>query len=291
MEIIKKIRGSGGDICEDTIASYEKNGQLFLAVFDGRRAWRENGDAAGIIRDYGQGTTGAALAKLCADMFIKGMGLLAINGEIGRILRQYGYDLSKPEGLPGCAATTAMVDPKAGQISFSHVCDTKLILFRPGSDLRWETETQSLDPEVLALTVTNAAALRTSPRQALWETDYCGSALTDPKKLDMLYRGRENISHGLGVLNGMPAMIDFLQSGEIATAPYSHLLLATDGLALPSLPNEDSWRATVRYLSAHELKLRSLLRQVRERQDSDPDFIRYPRFAARTDASGILVKL
>ncbi len=298
MKIISKVEASGKSAYEDGLSVVENDDRISVAIFDGRRAWKESGDAERLIRDYGAESTGRFVANFFVGLLSKlnYLGINQMNVRLAQLLSRYEYDLSKPEGLPGCAATTVSINEN-GMISFSHLCDTKIILFNQLGEFFIPTidNMDAFDRRVFRLAVENAKKLGVSPRVAMWEVDYSQyPELTDPKKLDYQHRKLENVDlrAGIGVLNGMSSAGRFQQIGILPIGSFNHVLICTDGLSFPCGVDEPvPWHEMIFFLLQNNFDLELLVKEIRRREDADREFIKYPRFAYHRDATGILIKM
>lgn len=308
IKIISKVKAAGKSTYEDALRIFYTQGQGWpsIAIFDGRRAWQESGDSERMLTDHSAESTGQLAADSAAHIIAEQVsiggpayGLKEINRLWGEALKNYGYDLSKPEGLPGCAATVATINPKERWLTFAHLCDTKIICFDTKGNYFIPTVDQMdlWDRKVFRLTVENATKLKVSPRTAMWEIDYDKFPnLTDPKSLDHKHRMLENmvVAAGIGVLNGMAmtSMDKFMQTGSFPIGGYEYILICTDGLSFPcGVDKPVPWQEMIHYLLKHKLSLNTLASEIRDRESSDTEFVRFPRFAYHRDATGVLIKV
>lgn len=100
---------------------------------------------------------------------------------------------------------------------------------------------------------------------------------------------RLRMNRDYGVLNGEVEMRDFLLSGTIPVAGLAHLLIFTDGLHLPSVPDGqvDLSGIVACYLRGG---LSGLHQAVRGIERTDPDCRRFPRFKAHDDIAAVALE-
>jgi len=108
--------------------------------------------------------------------------------------------------------------------------------------------------------------------------------------------------HGIGVLDGLPELRYFLQSGTIELAGAAFACVMTDGLAWPASAGEvftdDAEEAASlrRDRFAHmveviaERGLQGYLKLLRETEAADMEHERYPRMKTHDDATGVLLR-
>ncbi len=189
-KIIGSIKSAGDSTFEDSFVIVRLPDSLLLSAADGRKAWEENGDSKRLRQGYE--STGQFCAQL-ATRLVANIGdtgftpanlMIEINDFLKDQLADHDYDLSHPEGLPGCAAIIVKVNFN-GIIEFANLLDARLILFdRYGNFIVPTIDNMDrLDRIALQIAVHNAQKLGVSVRQAIFETDYAlHSNLTDPRK-------------------------------------------------------------------------------------------------------------
>ncbi|MCK4744836.1 hypothetical protein KAS41_02130 [Candidatus Parcubacteria bacterium] len=297
MEIISEVRAPGKSVYEDGILIIEDKSDINIFIFDGRRAWQESGDAERLCADFGAESTGQAATYFFIKELKKCMYLMTdqLSSSFGEVLKRHGYDLSRSEGLPGCAAATVLISKYS--MSFSNLCDTKIILFNKQGEFSIPTidNMDHFDRKVFRLAAKNAEILGITPRVAMWEVDYSKHPdLIDPKFLDYENRKLENINirAAIGVLNGMPNASRFQQNQSFFIGPYDYILICTDGLSFPCGVDEPvPWQDMIFFLLQNNFDLELLVQEIRRREDDDKEFIKYPRFAYHRDATGVLIEV
>jgi len=301
MKIISKVESPGKSVYEDGLLIIEGKDELDINIFifDGRRAWAESGDAKKLCADFNAESTGQMATQFFIKKLKKRVYLMTeeLSSSFGEVLKRYNYDLSRPEGLPGCAMTAMTINKESRSVFFVHLCDTKIILFNDQEKIHIPTidNMDAFDRKVFRLAVKNAEILGVTPRKAMWEIDYTQhDSLMDPKILDYKYRKLENVDRraGIGVLNGMSNAGKFQQSGTIPLGSFNHILVCTDGLSFPCGVDEPApWQEMINFLLQNNFDLEILVQEIRKREDNDKEFVKYPRFAYHRDATGVLIKI
>ncbi|GAB4315505.1 MAG: hypothetical protein Kow00117_07490 [Phototrophicales bacterium] len=178
--------------------------------------------------------------------------------------------------LPACVVTIARVDLQQRLLDYAHVGDTELVIFT--QDGRVESITQTIPPR--------------------WEQGLIDAQDADPiirkhKQHGLLHnytdpQGNTDPNIGIGVLNGMEELADYVQSSQISLDGVTDVILCSDGFLLPpETPNRLSLMAEwvdQRGIQAYLHHLRTL-----EQQDSERKH--YPRPKIHDDATAIHLKL
>ncbi|MFB4168362.1 protein phosphatase 2C domain-containing protein [Virgibacillus sp. JSM 102003] len=103
-------------------------------------------------------------------------------------------------------------------------------------------------------------------------------------------RDKLNSADGYGVIDGSDEAFDYIEYGRIPLNRVTGILLLSDGLLLPTALDEtDAWSNTAEI--AFTSGLVGLLGEVEEREEADPQCIKYPRMKKRDDKTGLLVEL
>jgi hypothetical protein len=105
---------------------------------------------------------------------------------------------------------------------------------------------------------------------------------------DVLAQNRRQANRTYGALNGDPAFVDFVESGTCLRDNITHVLLATDGLFLPTQNRDDKcWdQFAAIYLKGGLKAIRDF---VRQREKSDPNCWNYPRFKCHDDIAAVAI--
>jgi hypothetical protein len=103
---------------------------------------------------------------------------------------------------------------------------------------------------------------------------------------DALVKNRRQVNIKYGALNGEPSFIGFVNGGRYPRENIAHIVLATDGLFIPTEnPEDECWdQFAALYLDGGLKTIRDF---VREREGSDPKRWKYPRFKIHDDIGAI----
>lgn len=276
--------------------------------------------AARVVRD--------ALTRLIAEGMITDLRalLLEANADLGRaLIERFGelslermgfpdeiYDTLSHDprlvrlALPACVVTLAEYDPATNDLRWAHAGDTALIVAY--DDGRVEFPTAAHAPEFDNALTRAALKLRGEhpdmPFRALAEQP-------EVRKLNLNNGLRHNYvdKHGLpqpgqgvGVLDGLPELRYFVQTGTLSLDRVRFAGVLTDGLLWPTSTDEvfapDTETATAlaeerRAFMAEQIRERGLagylaLLRYAEREDADHET--YPRLKTHDDATGVLLR-
>jgi hypothetical protein len=105
---------------------------------------------------------------------------------------------------------------------------------------------------------------------------------------DVIVENRRQMNVEYGALNGEPGFIDFARMGMCNLENIAHIVLATDGLFVPTEnPGNRDWDQFANlYLTGG---IRGIRDFVRKREESDPRCRRYPRFKLHDDIGAIAI--
>ena len=201
--------------------------------------------------------------------------------------------------LPACVVTLARFNMKTFQVEFAHVGDTSLLEADVDGNVILHTNDQMgrFDKHAfeeilqlqkkLGLPHFKDAIQLPEGRQYIVES---GLHLNFVNEFGMTDR-----TQGCGVLNGLPEMKDYIESGVInINEKTSSFLFLSDGLELLSPLHEETSRRAKRFDRTAELiqqsGLRGLYNKMSKMAESDPYFDRYPRTKIQDDATGIYLR-
>ncbi|MCR4280603.1 MAG: protein phosphatase 2C domain-containing protein [Candidatus Komeilibacteria bacterium] len=102
-------------------------------------------------------------------------------------------------------------------------------------------------------------------------------------------RQKSNIDYG--IINGEPAMVNFLRGGTESLSNIKYILLLTDGLLLPKTDPVANEEFDLMATLFQNEGLPGLLKEVRSRQNEDPLCQKYPRLKQYDDATGIAIEI
>ena len=251
--------------------------------------------------------------------------LLSANAELGRTLRALFGELSlealelPPEiyaklnhdprlvraALPACVATLIMYNAAEHTLCYAHAGDTALmVVYRDGRvefptaaahdfDRPLKRTAQAerhAHPELTYRELTRRPAVQHYNFQAALRHNYIDEhGLPQPAK-------------GLGVLDGLPELRYFVNTGKLSLDQVAWVCVMSDGLEWPAdareIFTEDAARAGALRAErwafmAQEIGVQGLagyVRTLREAEADDPDFERYPRMKLHDDATGVLLR-
>ena len=276
--------------------------------------------AARLVRD--------ALARLVAEGIFTDLRSLLIeaNADLGRaLIERFGalaldrmgfpeeiYDTLAHDprlvrlALPACVVTLAEYDPSTNDLRWAHAGDTALVVLY--EDGRVEVPTAMHTVEFDGALSRAALKLRGEypdlPFRALAEQP-------EVRKLNLNNGLRHNYvdKHGLpqpgqgvGVLDGLPELRYFVQTGALSLDRAVFAGVLTDGLLWPEsagevfAPDEDSAAALAqerRAFMAEQIRTRGLagyLALLRQAERDDADHEQYPRLKTHDDATGVLLR-
>jgi len=276
--------------------------------------------AARTVRDSLARQVGAGLPDEARTL------LLEANADLGRdLLRLFGAltleALQLPEeiypklkddprlvrlGLPACVATLAVYDGAEHTLHYAHAGDSLLLIVY--TDGRIRLPTQPDDAPFDPARAERVRQLRTyypgmSYRELMEQPEARRSnmhAALYHNFVDEL--GLPQPSQGIGVLNGLPELRYFIQTGTIPLVGVELVAVLTDGLEWPAdadevfapTPGEASARMDERRnFMAQAIRREGLagyLALLREAEESDPDHERYPRIKTHDDAAGVMLR-
>lgn len=225
----------------------------------------------------------AALARLAPQHAV----LLAADPRLIRLM------------LPACVATVVTLDLRTRAARFAHVGDTALFVFHTDGRVSQPTTDQVRQHDEAALAAARAV-------QAEEHLPHLADVVRHTRVVRInqhngLYhnyvdeRGTPDPSVGVGVIDGLPEMRAYMQTGTVDLTPAAGLLVCSDGFLLPA-----PWRETPEQAGERLRTMRDLLfaegiagyaAHLRRVQASDPHLDRFPRFKQHDDTSAIFVEL
>ncbi len=208
-------------------------------------------------------------------------------------------------GLPAAVMTLIEVDPRGGLLRFAHVGDTALLIAY--ADGRFTVPTRqrtALDGDLLRLVQRlRADAPDQSFREAAHHLEVERKNLLNALAHNYVdEHGLPQPTRGIGVLDGLPELRYFVQTGEVSLEGVLFVCAMTDGLLWPPSAEEafadDPARAAElrrqRFaFMAEQIAgrgLRGYLTALRAAEAADPDHERYPRLKTHDDATGVLLR-
>ncbi len=209
-------------------------------------------------------------------------------------------------GLPACVLTLAAYDPAAHALHYAHLGDTSLLVAY--QDGRFALAAGDHGSDIGGAIKGTVLDLRhTYPELSLREL------LQQPEIRRLVVQGglRHNYvdEHGLpqpnqgtGVIDGLPELRYFVQTGELALEGVAFVCAMTDGLEWPASASEvfaDTPQEAARLKAERraemaalldDLGLRGYLDRLWALKAEDADHERYPRMKTHDDATGVLLR-
>lgn len=272
-------------------------------------------------------TPAAFAARLVRDSLARQIGagcppdlrtlLLEANDDLGRALIELFGALTLDAlrlpndarlvrlGLPAAVMTLIEVDPRAATLRFAHAGDTALLIaYADGRYLVPTRQGAAFDGDLLRLVQRLRADAPAQPfRQAARHLEVQRKNLFNALTHNYVdEHGLPQPSRGIGVLDGLPELRYFVQTGEVSLEGALFVCVMTDGLLWPASAEEvfatDSARASElrreRFaFMAEQIARKGLsgyLADLRAAEAADPDHERYPRLKTHDDATGVLLR-
>ncbi|MFP4323714.1 MAG: hypothetical protein ACLFTK_14770 [Anaerolineales bacterium] len=201
--------------------------------------------------------------------------------------------------LPVAVATILEIDPVRGAYQFAHAGDTTLLAWH--ADGRVVALTQDQMRRYDEAAVRHALSIQRetgAPRLADVLSGPAANAVNWQNGLYHNYvseNGAPDPERGVGVVNGLPDLRHYIQTGGGALDAYAGFILLTDGAMWPT-PLDES-RAQMNARLRHML---TLMRQeglaaygqaLRAEEAADADLVRYPRFKVHDDCTALFIAL
>ena len=208
-------------------------------------------------------------------------------------------------GLPAAVMTLIEVDPRALTLRFAHAGDTALLVaYTDGRYVMPVRQRAAFDGDLLRLVQRlRAETPGLSFRQAARHLEVQRKNLFNALAHNYVdEHGLPQPSRGIGVLDGLPELRYFVQTGEVSLEGALFVCVMTDGLLWPASAEEvfatdpahaDALRRERFAFMAGQIAehgLRGYLAQLRAAEAADPDHERYPRLKTHDDATGVLLR-
>ncbi len=208
-------------------------------------------------------------------------------------------------GLPAAVMTLIEVDPRALTLRFAHAGDTALLVaYTDGRYVMPVRQRTAFDGDLLRLVQRlRAETPGLSFRQAACHLEVQRKNLFNALAHNYVdEHGLPQPSRGIGVLDGLPELRYFVQTGEVSLEGALFVCVMTDGLLWPASAEEvfatdpahaDALRRERFAFMAGQIAghgLRGYLAQLRAAEAADPDHERYPRLKTHDDATGVLLR-
>lgn len=203
--------------------------------------------------------------------------------------------------LPVCCVTVARVDVNAGALEYAHGGDTALFLFyRDGRVVR-ATRDQMIQHDGRA--VEAAQQIKAETGAAHLVDVVTAERVRDINIGNGIYHnfedpiGATDPAVGVGVINGLPALAAYLETGRVPLDELAGFLVCSDGFPPhdPPASKDDESAATNRLLAMRAKVeadgLAAYIADLREIEADDAGLDTYPRLGQYDDATAIYVKL
>ena len=255
-----------GSVNEDQILTAES----VFGVFDGATSLNKYLDESG--------KTGGLLASTIAKETFKknDKSLLALateaNESILHAMRKKGIDTGDKQKL--WATSAALVRIVEKEVEWLTISDSIIMVFDTNGRHTLLGEFHNHDVVSLKLWKEHAAR----------RIENISEKLTD-----VMIESRRRLNIDFGALDGEPGFVHFVQRGIFPLENIAHIVLATDGLFVPTEnPEDEGWdRFAALYLEGGLKRIRDF---VREREQSDPKCWRYPRFKVHDDIGALALR-
>lgn len=178
--------------------------------------------------------------------------------------------------LPACVATIVRVDLHERLLDYAHAGDTELLLFT--EDGRIESIVQTIPPQW---------------DRGLMDADDADETIRKHRRYGLMHnytdkQGNTDSSIGIGVINGMEELADYVQTGQISLDGVTDVLLCSDGFLLPS---DSEQRLPMMAELVDRDGIHAYLKHLRSIEQQDSDRKLYPRAKTHDDATAIHLRL
>ncbi len=326
ISVISKKSPGNDNVNEDAWFIVEKGAVIYLGVIDGASQRVPTDKLKLLFAKFGNKATAAAYAARFTKVFIENeinnneivslsKLMLKANKNLGSEIdlafrRVYADGLFSEEpgfsfirqdprlirlALPVCVATIVELNIKKNSLKFAHIGDTELTIFNDDDDLMCLTENQmgKHDEKVIRL-----ARQLQKVRHANHLSDVLNAPeiISKNKYLAVYHNyidesGRPDRNLGVGVINGLPQMEYYIQTGSLSLDSVSEFLLCTDGFPRPPQWDETQITEKRRYLWMRNIikkqGLKIYLRRLRAIELKDETRDKYPRLKVHDDATAI----
>jgi hypothetical protein len=201
--------------------------------------------------------------------------------------------------LPVCVATIAHLDLNIATLEFAQAGDTALFV-RHADDtaIRVTGETMQGHDRIALRLAKDKQSIRADTHIAAIVRDEQVLSLNRRNGLFHNYvdeSGRADRSIGVGVINGLPELAEYIQEGTLALNGVRAVLACSDGFVWPAVWDESEVEKESRLLhmwqSIEREGLAGYIQALRALEKHDEQFDTYPRFKLHDDASAVYVEL
>lgn len=208
--------------------------------------------------------------------------------------------------LPASVITLAAYDPRAHMLHYAHAGDTALIVVYGDGTVTLPTasDVPDMDQSLSKLAAQQRAYQPTlSYRELVKQPEVLRLNLNSGLRHNYVdEHGLPQPSQGVGVIDGLPELRYFVQTGSVSLENAVFAAVVTDGLLWPVSadeafsedPDEAAGMARRRRAYMAEqieaLGLAGYLTLLRRAEADDPDHEQYPRMKTYDDATGVLLR-
>lgn len=199
--------------------------------------------------------------------------------------------------LPVCVATVVQIDVRHHEARFAHVGDTALYVFHEDGRVCQLTDDQMGQHDDAAIEA--ALALKAEVNAPHLSDVVRHDRVTRINRRNGLYHnfvdasGATDTTVGVGVINGLPEIQAYVQTGTIDLSTVAGLLVCSDGFPLPAPWGETPAQAETRLHAMRDLLfdagIAAYAAHLRALQARDHHLDRYPRFKPHDDTTGVFV--
>jgi serine/threonine protein phosphatase PrpC len=200
--------------------------------------------------------------------------------------------------LPACVATVVKIDQKTNNLHFAHAGDTALFCFFQDGRVAIITHDRMRQHDTRALNI--AKRIQNEADSRNFRDFISNHRVIEFNLLNAIYhnyedeQGKTDKSMGVGIINGLPQLEDYIETGHFNLDKVSSVLICSDGFQWPSQLDETKETEQDRFQLMRQMieengidKYLTLLREA-ERQDDNFDM--YPRFKIHDDATAIYME-
>jgi len=317
------------DVTEDTLFTWTDGTRFTLMIADGApQRLKTTGSLKPLLSTYGPDTApGRYAALLSRDVTTEWVTrseaspsdiALAVNAKLRESLEQVYGELSAEAVLrkeptlealrhdaralrwilPVCCYTIAQVDLVAGNVHYGHAGDTAIFaLYKDG-------HTEQITPDQMAqhddkMRYRIREVMQSQPINSREDLRPFLDEIWTLNQYNGLYHnyedenGQPDPEVGVGVINGLPQLADYLVSGTLQIDTLEAIIVATDGFFWPAPLDESSEQSADRLNRMGQMirqyGLKAYMAALRTEELTDSDGHKYQRFGSHDDATAIML--
>lgn len=208
-----------------------------------------------------------------------GLLLAGINRAFGENLEKYHPHLLKDGYQSGPVASAAFLRlHEDGTFSYATVGDCFLVVLRKDGNISVcppEEKPEHLEKprleHMMTLFKDNKLAFQ--------------DMMKDEKAQEMYLAYLGELNKSIGVINGDPNMENLMNGGRVSLGDVAALVLMTDGMLMPGLPEPEGAQVAARQILEHGISAYGT--SLEAMYNKDPDRTEYPRFKHRDDMTAM----